>query len=1300
MESRDLAADNFQMTRGGGRFWVAIAISAALIGSATIGFSIWHGLLFSSHNTIGELEEMPVGASVHLVGKVAYVDVPGMRFWIQDQTGALVIPLSPSNVEVGTTVAVEAAKASRYDPIRGPGSLLLSNLSIHPSSVHVKVPQPLPVSLTTLPEPEKNGAAVQLNVIVRDAYRDAYGRVHLNVADKGSDIDVVVAKSGADYRKLVNADVRLTGLTEETVNSRGERLSRVVWVSSANDIKVIQPASGVDHLYSIRDLYRKSLAINDGHRVRIRGRVAAASSGSVLLEDRWGAIECHFSPAHTFSIHTPVEVDGFPGADGLRIDLYHASVTEIPAEQLDELSKTTAFPAPLATVASVRRLTPARAASALPVRVTGVVTAVDPIWRNAFLQDSSGGIYLKYAGNPIGLRVGERVTVTGITDAGNYAPVILAPRFEDRGPSPLPVPIPVTFEDAASGRLDSQYVVLEGIVHPLKFAEQPDHPLLTFELYTALGQIHVSTSPGFPDLRATGDLEDARIRIKGVFGTIYNSRRQLVGYDLNIASPSQIEIIEPAVGDPFALETTPIGDLLRFSPTARFGHRVKVAGSVTLVGSGLVYIQDPSGGVEIRGNHPNFQLGDRVEAVGYPTLAGRYSPELSDASIHSAPGSRSVQSVATTAEAILQGKYDSQLVTVEGRLLTALHARGACNLVLQSGIHTFTAQLDTADLGSDSCEFAEGSILRLTGVTSAQIDPNKLYRLLQEGPVAFKVLLREPKDIAIVRYAPFWTPRTTMLLLTFFSSLVVVVLVWVTALRRRVRKQKAALQRASLTTQAIHDLSEAMQEVSHEERFDTEVSVRGSEDIAQLVICFNRMLSELRQRDRAKREAEGRLQHQALIDELTGLPNRRLLADRLAQSLATAKRENSKLALLYIDLDGFKLVNDSFGHAAGDILLMEVGRRFRSRTRESDTLARIGGDEFTVILNHIQKSEDAETVARGLLDSLGDPFFIEGHETTIGASIGISVFPQSGMDNDDLLQQADSAMYFAKRGGKNRIVFFNEDLGVSVRERFTLENELRRALANGELSVHYQPEFDLATKTIVRFEALARWTHPTLGEIPPLQFIPVAEESGLIVPLGAYILERACTEALRWQDRVDQPIQVAVNVSSVQFSRSTFVEEVLDVLNRTGLPPDLLQLELTESATLVSIQHAADTIKRLKSIGITVAMDDFGTGYSCLSYLPKLAFDAIKIDRSFVRELLTCPETRALVESILTLARNLNMNVIVEGIESEEQLALVGKLGGDEAQGYLLGRPSPDPESQLRRQRALAEEIQSLKALG
>ena len=489
-----------------------------------------------------------------------------------------------------------------------------------------------------------------------------------------------------------------------------------------------------------------------------------------------------------------------------------------------------------------------------------------------------------------------------------------------------------------------------------------------------------------------------------------------------------------------------------------------------------------------------------------------------------------------------------------------------------------------------------------------------------------------------------------------------------------------------------------MQEVWHEARFDAEVSVQGTEEVARLVVGFNQMLAELRQRDRAKRDAETRLQHQALIDELTGLPNRRLLSDRLGQSLAVARRENTKVALLYIDLDGFKLVNDSFGHAAGDILLTEVSRRFKAKIRESDTLARLGGDEFTVILNHVHSKEGAEKAARSLLDSLSEPFLIEGHEATIGASIGISVFPEHGMANDDLLQQADSAMYVAKRGGSNRIVFFSEELGVSVLERFTLENELRRALAIGELSVHYQPEFDILTGSLVRFEALARWTHPTMGAIPPLQFIPVAEESGLIVQLGAYILERACWEALTWQDLADHPIQVAVNVSSVQFARNTFVEEVVEVLNRTGLRPDLLQLELTESATLVSINHAAETMARLKALGVTMAMDDFGTGYSCLSYLPKLAFDALKIDRSFVRELMTSSETKALVASILTLARNLNMKVIVEGIENEEQLTLVGELGGDEAQGYLLGRPDSNPASHIRRH-ALMDASHSLKAV-
>jgi diguanylate cyclase (GGDEF)-like protein len=555
--------------------------------------------------------------------------------------------------------------------------------------------------------------------------------------------------------------------------------------------------------------------------------------------------------------------------------------------------------------------------------------------------------------------------------------------------------------------------------------------------------------------------------------------------------------------------------------------------------------------------------------------------------------------------------------------------------------------------------------------------------LLQQHPVSFKILLRTPSDVTLVKAAPFWNLQHAFLALVTFALAILVGLMWVSALRRRVRVQKLALQKASETARAIEDLSNAIREVSTRQEFNTTVSVRGSEEVAQLVVGFNGMLGELQKSEEANREAEARLLQQALTDELTGLPNRRHLCDHLSRNLAAAKRSNSMIALMYIDLDGFKLVNDSLGHTVGDILLVQVTERLYSRIRRSDTLARIGGDEFTVILSRIEKRDDAETVAKSLLEELARPFHIEGQEITIGASIGISVFPDHTNDEMDLLQQADSAMYAAKRNGKNHAMFYTQDLGNSVRERLTLENELRHALSERKIAVHYQPEFDLASGRLVRFEALARWTHLTLGTVPPSRFIPVAEESGLIVPLGAYIMERACTEAVGWQCLAGRPIQVAVNVSSVQFARDSFVDDVTEMLKRTGLDPTLLQIELTESAMLVGVKRAVKSMQRLRSIGISFAIDDFGTGYSCLSYLPELGFDALKIDRSFVKDMIEHPESRAMVRSLVTLAHDLGMTVIAEGIETPEQLKLIKDMGGNEVQGYLLGRATPDPAALL-----------------
>jgi diguanylate cyclase (GGDEF)-like protein len=481
----------------------------------------------------------------------------------------------------------------------------------------------------------------------------------------------------------------------------------------------------------------------------------------------------------------------------------------------------------------------------------------------------------------------------------------------------------------------------------------------------------------------------------------------------------------------------------------------------------------------------------------------------------------------------------------------------------------------------------------------------------------------------------------------------------------------------------ISDLLLAMKKVRAEKVYSARVSISGSDEIASLGNGFNAMLSELERREAEKIIVESQLALEAHNDSLTGLPNRRLFGERLALTLAAADRGQLTVAMLYIDLDGFKLVNDSLGHQIGDSLLVEVAVRFSARVRISDTLARIGGDEFTVILSSLHVREEAMIVGRVLLETLLEPFDIDGHQLTISASIGISLYPENAHTGSELMQQADGAMYAAKRSGKNQARYFTPDLGVRVREQLNLENQLRDALARNEIYANYQPEFDARSGRLVRFEALARWNHPTLGMVPPDKFIPVAEESGLIIPLGAYILEQACIEAIKWQSLFPYPIQVAVNVSSVQFALVTFTDEVADILKRTGLRPGLLQLELTESVMIDGISSTAKKMRQLKSLGITFAIDDFGTGYSCLSYLPSLPFDALKVDRSFVKNCHSSPEGRMLVQSLITLAQNIGLRVIVEGVETAEQLAVIRDLGANEVQGYLLGRPTSNPTATI-----------------
>ena len=490
----------------------------------------------------------------------------------------------------------------------------------------------------------------------------------------------------------------------------------------------------------------------------------------------------------------------------------------------------------------------------------------------------------------------------------------------------------------------------------------------------------------------------------------------------------------------------------------------------------------------------------------------------------------------------------------------------------------------------------------------------------------------------------------------------------------------------------VMHLAAAMNQVTQDGTLEARVKVEGAQEIAQLAAGFNRMIVELERRNQMAREAESRLREQARTDALTGLPNRRYLAELLERELTRIPQEKWMIGLLYIDLDGFKLVNDSLGHGVGDLLLCEVAKRLKSRVRLTDTLARVGGDEFTVILTGLESDNDASIAANGLIQSLTRPFVIDGNEITVGASIGISTRVQSGTQDPDLLKQADSAMYAAKRSGKNRAVHFSPELGMMARERLTLESELRGAIGRGEIYVDYQPEFCMDTGRIARFEALARWRHPHLGEIPPATFIPVAEESGLIYAIGEFVMEQACRECLEWQKISPYPVQVAVNVSAIQFSSGMIVEEVSSILGRTGLSAELLQVELTESVMIGSLDHSAQKMKRLRALGVTLAIDDFGTGYSCLGYLPELPFTALKIDRTFVKNLQSSAEVATMIRTMIELGNKMGLRVIVEGIEREAQLELVMEMGANDVQGYLLGKPSTTPREQY------AEHLMGLRA--
>lgn len=422
-------------------------------------------------------------------------------------------------------------------------------------------------------------------------------------------------------------------------------------------------------------------------------------------------------------------------------------------------------------------------------------------------------------------------------------------------------------------------------------------------------------------------------------------------------------------------------------------------------------------------------------------------------------------------------------------------------------------------------------------------------------------------------------------------------------------------------------------------------------------------------------EAQQKLHHLAHHDALTGLPNRVLLQDRLQQAIPRMRWHKRNIGVLFIDLDRFKLINDSLGHDVGDLLLQEAAERLSGCVREGDTVARLGGDEFAIILNDIASRIDVLPVVNKLIESLAEPFIISDRELFVSASIGIALFPQDGRDTSTLLKMADIAMYRAKADGGCGYNFYSDEGGSIAAERLSLESKLRRALDRGEFSLHYQPQIDLTSYQTIAREALLRWSHSDYGDITPTQFVPLLEETGLIVPVGEWVLRAACLDEMIRQKSGLAPQRIAVNLSIRQFRQRDFVEMVGGIIDDTGIDPKQLELEVTEGLLISNISETARILHELHDLGVMLSIDDFGTGYSSMNYLKRLPFDHLKIDRCFVRDITRNNDDAAIASAIITLAHSMDIKVVAEGVENVEQLVYLYKKGCDIVQGYLCGRP-------------------------
>ena len=978
----------------------------------------------------------------------------------------------------------------------------------------------------------------------------------------------------------------------------------------------------------------------------------------------------------------------------------------------------------LTTAREVHELDPEMAPHAR-VHLVGTITYYDPLEHTMFLEDKSGGVYVD-TDRGYAVSTGDLVSVDGGAEPSYRTGVALNPSIQRISAGHLLPAERVGFAQLSTGKMDCKQVVLRGRVRTVDVEQHATAPILHLDVNMAGGNIEVyqpvSVIDGRTISRYVGlnktSLLDAEVEITGVAGGAFDTKSQLTGIIVYAQQSSAIRVVAPAAVNPLQLPMSSMDDVYTSRQMLDQSSRVRLRGTLTYYKKGDSAVLESGGKsmfVQTR-ESKNIPIGDVVDAMGFASDQ-EYAPSLRQAELFDTGRREEIQPKAITYDDGMSGLYSDNLISLSGTLVSQLHGHGEETLVISADGHLVTGRVEgAAELES----YRMGARIRMVGI--CRIVPGGPWR----APTMFHVEMRGPADVAMLSAPSWWTVRHLVELLAAMLAVAVVIAGWAMLLRRRVILQTRRIGRSMLIAEMRSGLLEQIssnqppvvlleaicasvatllpgtrgrywlrtgseaEATGRElrtpggERVLHEVALLGPDEagMGQLAVYAaesakvhgNRhevfaMVSEMAGLAMRQSLLYQGLIHHSTHDPLTDLPNRRLCEDRLRAALVEAGQADSRVTVLYIDVNKFKGVNDRYGHKVGDLYLKAISGRLQGQIREADTLARIGGDEFLVIAPQTTASEETAGLSARLQGCFAEPFYLDGNRIEGSASFGQASYPEHGTTADELKRYADHAMYMAKRSSAHG----EGGAGMGAVAIVTAD-ELEVALERGQFRLAYQPQFS-ADGQMQGMEALLRMEDAILGTLTPDAFISAAERSDVILGLGRWALDRAISDAVRWELHRGAPVLMVVNVSMRQVVQTDFAEMVLHLLAEHGLPATGLELELTERTLVSNSEEIRRQLEQVRRAGVRVSLDDFGTGHSSLSLLHRLPIDTIKVDRSFVTAMEVEPNVLPVVEAITYMAQRLGKRIVAEGVETTGPVPALLRMGEMDFQGYLLSRP-------------------------